>query len=149
MSLASYASAALGFSEELADSLSEREIQTLRAHFSEKMPRLNWDVWKLQNKVEIAAFVAASPSERKKRKAWNHPPEKKLLLTLAAYQHCREGYLLLSFADRLVDLAGLTNRIVASQAGLQCRQLLGKLYQDEELEWPYDDSPFLEDDEDG
>lgn len=135
MSLEHYADHAAALAQELIESLSETDVEALRANLSGGTLR-EWDCWRVSHEEDVAAFVSATPSQRARKAQWS---EARLHLTLAAAQHCLEAAALLHVTDRLTP--GYSYRQMASMAGRAYQDLMGRHIPD----WPFDGgSPFLE-----
>jgi hypothetical protein len=135
VSLEGYAEHAAVLAQELIDSLSEADVEALRASLSGGTLH-DWDRWRAEHEEAVAAFVSATPSQRARKTQWK---EAWLHLTLAAAQHCLEAAALLRATDRLTP--GYSYRQMASIAGCAYQDLTGRYIPD----WPFDgDNPFAE-----
>ncbi|KDB09484.1 hypothetical protein LIG30_1456 [Burkholderia sp. lig30] len=124
MGLGQYASASIRLATELENSLTKEEIASLARDLRRAGLQI-WLDWREKNADAIEAFVAATPSERNRRKAWADE-EIRRLLTLAAIIHCRQAHAVL---DALVLNApvlepGAPYRDTTSVAGSIFRELL-------------------------
>lgn len=139
MRLDRYAHMCGAIASELAESLTTEDVTRLKADLDGETAYA-WMAWRTQNEQRVAAFVAASPSERQRRKAWR---QDRLRLTLAAIQHSLEGHAVLDAVEREALEPGDPYRKVASRAGLAYSRIFGADIPD----WPFDnDSPFAPDD---
>ncbi len=88
MSLDTYAAHAALLAQELIESLTEAEIEKLRASLS-GMPLREWWRWRDAHEEQVAAFVSVTVSQRARKAQWR---EARLHLTLAAAQTCLENH---------------------------------------------------------
>ena len=107
MSLRNYIGACATLAAELADSLSEKDVDDLRANLNE-MTRIEWLTWVGEHHKIVAWFLAATPSQRKKRKEWNEPSLRRFLV-LAAIQMCERAEAVLEAANSLQPGASYRN----------------------------------------
>jgi len=135
MSIGRYASECKALGDELVESLTKDEILELH-HLMTGMTIREWVRFRVQQQPLVKAFVAATPSKRKKRAVWQ---PHRLMLTLAAVHHCYEANIVLFHAGRLRP-AGSYRDMAA---------FAGELYKDVTTEgydyWPwqyYCDDPF-------
>ena len=132
-----YQQAARGHVRELIDYLSSAETDALREQ-CRNLGEKGWIKWFDENRAEVIAYVRATPSQRKRKKAWQDP-DKKGLLVLSAILHA-------SRARSLLD--GLANRLFDSgQSYRDMTALSGEVYLDVLLrdipDWPFPDpNPF-------
>ncbi len=138
MGLGKYALACEGLADELRASLSESEVSDLHKLWAGR-PVLDWIKWRQANANLVSAFVAATPSERRRRKFKEH----RLLLTMAGIQHCLEAHALLTVVDESFLDPGCSYRSMAALAG----EAYDRLYDFDIPDWPFDDldSPFPDD----
>ncbi len=87
MSLDIYAAHAALLAQELIESLTEAEIEELRANLAGVSLR-EWWRWRDAHEEQVAAFVSATASQRARKAQWR---EERLRLTLAAAQICLEA----------------------------------------------------------
>lgn len=134
-----YASQCGELAQELVDSLSEQEVELLKSRL-EGASKHDWKTWKLTYQADIAGYVAATPSQRQRKKRWQAC---RLELTLAAFQHCIEAQILLDQVDEHFLMPGGPYRAMASKAGVAYRKVAGV----EATSWPWPgDTPFVDDD---
>lgn len=134
MSLASYAAQCSGpLAEELATTPSAADIQTVRASLA-AATRADWRRFHTDNAPAIAAFLAATPAQRRQRKAWqSYFP----FLVLAAWQQCQQAGRLLHAASHLAP--GPSYRHLAASAAEQWQAWQAHPLPD----WPWPDpNPF-------
>jgi len=137
MSLVSYASQCSGFEIELAESLSEADLDALRSD-CKILGLRGWDQWLFDNDEPISDFVEATPSVRRKKKAWQEPVLRRRL-TLAAIYHVRIAGAMLRSADFLAVRVGISYREMAKSAAQECFHLLPAMLK----RWPFEDpDPF-------
>lgn len=123
----------------MRSSLQPDEIKNLHSTLAGRRV-IDWLKWRDENEKLIVAFVASTPSKRRKSK---HFQAQKLLLTLAGIQHCMEAYALLKAVNNNYLEPGLSYRGMAAAAGLAYQQLF-----DVDIPyWPFEEteSPFIDD----
>jgi hypothetical protein len=137
MSLASYASACNDIGRELRLSMTEDEIDELRADCKNLKAR-DWYIWRKENRELILWYLKATPSAREKRKGCSDPVLKRRLV-LASLQFLHNAQGLLESANELQNHIGLSYRNMAVVA-FRCGEEILSL----QLEhWPLDDpNPF-------
>jgi hypothetical protein len=137
MSLASYASQCGGFVMGLTESPTEADLDALRAD-CKNLGLRGWVRWFADNREAISDFLTATPSVRRKRKAWQEAVLRRRLTLGAAYQSRLAGAILRS-ADLLAIREGLSYRDMARDDGLECLDLVSDILD----RWPFDDpNPF-------
>jgi len=134
-----YACEALNLYEELRDSLTDDEIASFRKHCS--MVELS-DLfeWTSKNLQSVHAYVEATPSQRKRKKIWQDPQVKPLLVW-AACIYARQGFAVLQALKEsgLPGLQGIGYRSMTAEAG----RAYIYVREHEEPEWPFPGpSPF-------
>lgn len=133
MPLDRYTDQCLALAAELAESLTEAEIGIVRGGLTE-MGLAGWLRFCVAHADAIAAYVAATPAQRRRSVAWR---QARLELTLAAYQHCQKAAVLLHQAAQL--LPGCSYRRMAAEAGAA----YDRLEADPPEDWPWGDpNPF-------
>lgn len=132
MSLASYASQCSGFAMELAESLSEADLDALRVN-CKKIGLNGWVKWFDDNQELISEFVQATPSMRRKKRAWQGPVLRRRLILASAYQ-ARVASVMLRSADLLAFREGISYREMARIAGEECFGLVPALLE----RWPFE-----------
>ena len=85
MSLNKYASKCREFERELRQCLTNENIDALRKHCAE-VGKNDWVAWVYNNQQTISAFLASTPSQRRKKKAWQDPKVKSHLVLAALFQ---------------------------------------------------------------
>lgn len=129
MNLDRYVAQCGELASELIDSLSLPDQQALREQLN-ATDLETWLAWRAKHAESVRAFVAASPSQRARKKSWQPA---RLLLTLAATQQCLEAELLLQAIQHLVP--GNSYRDMAVMAGQAYNEVLcGSI----DL-WPFDE----------
>lgn len=121
---------------ELAESLSDEEIDRLTSHAS-RIDYASWIAWRDHFEDDIAEFVALPPSRRGKKKFWQKGSTSYLFLVLAGYQHCMEAaqFLRLVYVQQLHSAD--SGRDLARKAGIAYRRT-----QDRDVDiWPYSGYP--------
>jgi hypothetical protein len=108
-----YAQQAAELAEELAASLSEREVQMLRDYFG-AAKLADWLSWHDAHREDVPAFVRSTPAARRKRANWR---EDIPLLTYAAYLHCIQAYAMLLAVAKYDLRPGGSYRDMADRAG--------------------------------
>lgn len=98
MGIANYAAASIELAQELADSLSSEDVEAVAADLS-RIGLRAWLEWQDAHEGEVADYVAATPGQRARKKAWADPPLRRRL-ALAALSHCQAAHLLLDFLSR-------------------------------------------------
>lgn len=134
MSLSSYAAQCSGLlAEELATTLDADDIQAVRVGLA-SATLADWLRFRADNADAVATFLAATPAQRRQRKAWQGSFP---FLVLAAWQLCQEAARLLRAASRLEP--GQSYRRMAADAGQQWQALEA----DPPADWPWNDpNPF-------
>ncbi|MBI9081727.1 MAG: hypothetical protein JEY79_18550 [Pseudodesulfovibrio sp.] len=112
-----YASEALNHYEELRSSLTDEEIVRFRENCA-KAGVSAMHQWFLKNWRLACEYLAATPSQRKKKKAWQDP-ESKPLLVWAACIYAKQGHALLQGLTNsgLLGCEGIGYRAMTSEAG--------------------------------
>lgn len=143
MGLSNYVSASSGHARELADSLTEEEITAL-AHTLRACGLHEWQTWCADRLHQIHDYVAATPSQRSRKKAWQDP-QLRPLLVLAAITHCQRAHALLEalIENETILSVGGSYRDTTAHAGTVQNQLENMCIP----EWPeafelYCPSPF-------
>tara|TARA_B100000700_G_scaffold270027_1_gene311870 strand:- start:11459 stop:11875 length:417 start_codon:yes stop_codon:yes gene_type:complete len=132
-----YAQQAAELAEELASSLTEREVQFLRERF-EAATLASWRDWQAEAADDVRAFVRATPAQRRRRKRW---AEALPLLTHAAYLHCVQAHAMLHAVSQHDLTPGGSYRDAAARAG-DAYQTAQRIESDFP-EWPWDgESPI-------
>jgi len=130
-----YVDACLRLAQELRESLPQTVIDQLREDL-DGLPLADWRMMRSQGSEEIAAYVAATPSQRARRV----PPDQAGFLTLAAIQHCLDAAELLDRIDRAEMSVGCSYRNMAARAGM----VFAELRDYAACEWPFAGaSPFV------
>ena len=137
--LGNYVSAASGLAEELRASLNEQEVSALHRALSGKLV-IAWIKWRNENSSLVSEYVAATPSERSKKKKFK---EHRLYLSMAGIQHCLEAHALLSVVTNSWLVPGGSYRGMAADAG----EAYNRLYEFNIPFWPFEqhESPFSND----
>ncbi len=137
MSLAAYASQCSGFEAELAESLSEADLDALRSD-CKTLGLRGWVQWFVDHDEMIFDFVEATPSARRKKKAWQEPFLRRRLILAATYNVRIAGAMLRS-ADLLAVQVGVSYREMARIAGHECLDLVPEIL----ARWPFEaPNPF-------
>ncbi len=138
MGLGKYALECEGLANELRESLTEAEVSELH-ELLEGCTLQDWARVRDANHSLISAFVCATPTQRRAKKF----AKDKLVLTMAAIQHCLEAHALLTVVDESSLEPGCSYRDMAAQAG----DAFDRLYDFAIPDWPFDelDSPFVDD----
>ncbi|WP_413206754.1 hypothetical protein [Rhodospirillum sp. A1_3_36] len=123
MSLANYAHACRTLAQELVESLSSEQVEDLRASL-EGVTHKEWTEWMRKYAPQISAFVAATPSQRQRKKAWKDPVLR-AQLSLAGYHHLLQGQHILDAVDRHGLYPGGSYRMMGSLAGDAYWDILG------------------------
>ncbi len=137
MELSQYRDACKPMERELAKSLTIKDINALR----EDLRDLGWKTWLAwcrDNYEDVLSFVTATPSRRKRRKAWQDDHIRRRM-TLASIQHMQRAERLLKvLADKILD-GSWSARDMACHAGdLYIDVVVPKLPR-----WPFaDPNPF-------
>lgn len=135
--LDSYASACTGFELELIESLTTEDQDELRKD-CKSLKVDKWYSWANANHEMILDFLAATPSFRKKKKAWKDPVLRRRL-TLAALQYLNGAHGLLESAADLALHVGASYRDMARMAADKYLEILSVPYR----HWPLDEpNPF-------
>lgn len=139
MTLYTYTSKCTEFAEELADALTIADIDALRADCAAIGLR-GWYGWLNSSAQTVSAFVASTPSQRRKKKAWQDQPlRRRLVLGAIWYVNC--GHRLLDMIDEYRLEPGGSYRDTAARAGDAYVELVYNRIPD----WPFDDpNPFDE-----
>jgi hypothetical protein len=95
MGLRNYARASNEDALSLVELLTPEELETLYIGLS-KAGVAKWKQWQKNHQGDILDFVAATPAARNKKKQWNDPRLRPLLI-LAAIRHCLAAEKLLYF----------------------------------------------------
>ncbi|MBW2623169.1 MAG: hypothetical protein JRD68_09710 [Deltaproteobacteria bacterium] len=139
MSLYKYAQACTGFELELKESLTREDITELRKDCA-ALGLKAWYSWTSENLPSISAYIAATPSQRQKRKAWKDPAVKRFLVLGALYEvQCAKNLLkgLVQHEHNLIP--GSPYRDMAVKAAEAYREIFLQDVHD----WPFDDpDPF-------
>lgn len=141
MGLDNYILEAEDLAGELRESLQEAEIEALHQRLSGWAIK-DWINWRMGNQSLVSEFVAATPSERDRKKRFR---EHRLYLTMAGIQHCLEAHALLSVISDSCLEPGESYRSMTARAGNAHTRLLLEF---EVPYWPFDDyveSPFEDD----
>lgn len=135
MALGKYAAECEALADELRESLGEEDVAQLHELLAGRQIQ-EWIRWRDANINLVVDFVAASPSQRKRKKF----DGQRLLLTLAGIQHCLEAHALLTVIDESFLEPGCSYREVAARAG----EAYDHLFDFNVPDWPFDepDSPF-------
>jgi len=135
----SYAREAYGHLNELLAALTDDEVEHLRQKCSE-MGRKAVVTWYGEHFEEVFSYVRATPSERKKKKAWQSD-ERKGLLVLAAATHAKQACVFLDTLTRRVFGPGMAYRHLTAVAG----DVYFDVLLPEIPDWPFPQpSPFAE-----
>ena len=117
-STARYASEARGIADEIRESVwNDESVSAATETAVQTMTVREWIEWRIDAADEIAAFAAATPSARRRRR-WKTPLP---LLSLGAYQFCLEAACLLDKTDLLEP--GGSYREMLHAAGMAARQV--------------------------
>lgn len=145
MGIGNYAAASSGFARELAASLTNEDVLSL----AEDVGGIGlhaWVQWQVEHEDATSDYVAATPAQREKKKAWREPVLRRRLV-LAAMTHCLAAHELQAFLrDHEHDLSpGGTYRDTTATAGRLYWTLMGS----EIPHWPLElervcSSPFAE-----
>jgi len=116
MSLHRYAQECSGLIEELRDSLSAEDWSLLREQVIADglISFLDWQLG--EGLDEIERYLSSTPSERKRRKAWQEPKTRRML-TLGAMFLAHQGQSLLRALSDRTPIEGLSYRQGAATAG--------------------------------
>jgi hypothetical protein len=95
MGLHKYAAASNGHAAELAASLTPEDVGALATELK-TMGKQAWLHWLYDHEDEIQTYVCATPAYRLKKKPWQNPPHRHLLV-LGAIRHCHAAHALLGF----------------------------------------------------
>lgn len=130
-----YARAAREHIIELFRSLSREEYEQL-ANLLENMDEAGWHSWRKENLKETFAYLRASPSERKKKKKWQHP-QTTVLLKYSAYREANKAYTLLyAIGVNYLPASGPYRAMTAEAAGAYYLTLVEHF-----PKWPFDTQP--------
>ena len=132
MSLTSYLHATQELSRELIDSLSEKDVSSLRA-LCKTMGYDAWQNWFFENLNAIDAYLTATPSARRKNKPW-HKDGDRLLFVLGASTLANQADALLRVLRETPIEDGISYREMAALAGRIYLSVLGQHVAD----WPFD-----------
>ncbi len=137
MELSEYRDACKPMESELLESLSPEDINRLR----EDMKALGWKAWLewcRDNYDDILSFVTATPSRRKRRKAWQDN-QLRCRMALASIQHVQRAERLLRvLSDKLLDGSWSAKDMAAHAGDLYIDVVVPKLPR-----WPFDGpNPF-------
>jgi hypothetical protein len=119
--------------EELRDSLTPKEVDELRTLCSTvELSELHR--WSASNWLSVCEYVAATPSQRKRKKAWQDP-EVKPLLVWAACRHAKRGCALLQglMQSMVLSMRGAGYRKMTAEAGRAYFEVLSQDVPD----WPF------------
>ncbi len=139
MGLENYAAVCDEFLSELRESLTEEDIDELQSDCA-ALGSMAWYQWEKKNFEEVALYVLATPSARKKKKAWQENPHRRRLV-LAAIHHVYRARAILSSLLEYNLQPGPSYREMAASAGLA---YLYTVFSDIP-QWPFPGkSPFSE-----
>ena len=132
-----YAAACGEFGSELKSSLTTEDVNELRADCV-SLGDEGWLRWVLEHSELIAAYIAATPSQRRTRKAWNNPVLRRRLV-LASFLHVHRAWAVLKALDDSNLEPGKSYRDTAVLAGNVYFQILYEQIPD----WPFEgENPF-------
>lgn len=139
MDLGNYVTESFYLAEELKQLPTPRELEALHKALMGKSVHA-WLDWRSDNAELVSEFVAATPSERAKRKKFQ---EARLFLIMAGVQHCLEGHALLKTVSNAYLVPGGSYRGMTATAGDAYDRLLAV----DIPYWPFDDmeTPFKDD----
>jgi hypothetical protein len=125
MNLGRYAQACNEFESELLEYLTKKDVSELREDCAAlgRQPFLDWMTSQLKI---IHSFVAATPSQRQKRKYWDDPVLRRRLV-LAGIWYLRCAYRLLDGIDQYHLAPGGSYRETAARAGKAYTEIYYKL----------------------
>ena len=123
---------------ELKDTLTPADIDALRKD-CRILGLAGWDKWFFDHLAVISAFVAATPSEREKRKEWQDPVQKRRLV-LASIQQMIRACTLLEGIHRHGLRPGQSYRHMVSKAA---EAYMDIFMRQAASDWPFEDpDPF-------
>lgn len=122
--------------EAIAD-ITDNEIASLRKQLTGSDGFDKWTVWRLTHSQDISEYMAATPSQRRNKKQWQHDQTK---LILAAYW----GFQLAAHVLEIVShdpvfLVGGSYRAKAADVATLFPELAEPVID----WWPWDDDPFV------
>jgi hypothetical protein len=127
--MSSYVANADNEAEELRDSLSEDDIEHLRADL-EQLGVDAWLDWAEQNRDEANDYLRATPKQRERKKKWQEPALRRRLI-LCAYHQARLGASMIDAASGLGG-GGSYRGMTALAASLAFQVM-----HDGEWRWPF------------
>lgn len=132
MGIGNYASASMSAVQELAAALTTEDVRALASELAKEGIKA-WVDWQVDHESEIQDYVAATPSQRQKKKRWNDPALRPRLV-LAALTHCLAAAELLGFlhAHEFELLPGGPYRDTTALAG----SLYWKIMHSDVPHWP-------------
>jgi hypothetical protein len=134
--IGNYAMQAHGLALELRESLSQEEVDELRAELK-SMPLREWLWWCSENREPIARFAASSPSQRKKMYAKDRTLRLRVILGAIAFAEHAARFL--DAVDSRMLVPGGSYRSMLGAAGLAWWDVFSA----EQKWWPFDEkSPF-------
>ncbi len=116
MGLENYVAMCNEFLSELKESLTKEDVDELRTDCA-ALGLIGWNQWEKKNFEEVAFYVLATPSARKKKKAWQENRHRRRLV-LAAIHHVYRARTILSSLLEYDLQPGPSYREMASNAGL-------------------------------
>jgi hypothetical protein len=116
MGLENYVVACNEFLLELKKSLTREDVDEPRTDCA-GLGLVGWDQWEKKNFEEVAFYVLATPSERKKKKAWQENRHRRRLV-LAAIHHVYRARAILNSLLEYDLQPGSTYREMASRGAL-------------------------------
>ena len=137
MSMSNYARACRKLADELRQSMTPEDVQGLRGILA-GVTCQGWTNWRLQYESDVLTFVSATPSQRRKRKAWAETGVR-WALTMASLQHLHQAEAVLWIVAEGGLVPGASYRDTAAVAGKYYSDILATNIP----EWPFDgESPF-------